>query len=213
MKLSRLLAMAKKETIQIRRDGRSLALAFMLPVILLWLFGVAITTDVTDIKTVVLDRDHTATSRAFVAAFSQSGYFSVNQSLTRSEDAAALIQRGTVRIALVIPERFAADLAAGRAAEVEVVLDGSDANTATVARGYAYAIAQSFSTRVRFTERQSTLPLVAEARVWFNETLDGHAMVVPGLIAVIMSIISAMLTSLTIAREWERGTMEQLAAT
>jgi len=211
--MTRLLAIAKKETIQIRRDGRSLGLAFALPVLLLWIFGVAITTDIKDIHTAVLDRDNTAASRALVAAFGQSGYFSIRASLTRAEEAEGLIRRGTVRMALVIPERFGADLASGRAAPVEVVLDGSDAKTANVARGYADAIARSYSSRIRVTAHAAPPAVQADTRVWFNETLDGRAMVVPGLIAVIMSIISAMLTSLTIAREWERGTMEQLAAT
>ncbi len=209
----RMLAMASKEWIQIRRDGRSLALAFLLPGLLLWIFGFAITTDVKNIHMAVLDRDNTAHSRALVDAFGQSGYFIVRDALPRAEEAEGLIKRGRIRMALVIPERFASDLKAGRPAPVEVVLDGSDAKTATVARGYADAIARSYSNRVLLQERQLRPAVTAESRVWFNETLDGRAMVVPGLIAVIMSIISAMLTSLTIAREWERGTMEQLAAT
>jgi len=208
-----MLAMAAKEWIQIRRDGRSLGLAFALPAILLYLFGVAITTDVTNISMAVLDRDHSVRSRALVDAFGQSGYFSVRRALGRAEEAEALIDRGTVRVVLVIPERFAADLDAGRPAPVELILDGSDAKTATVARGYADAIARSFSLKVLLHDRGLRLPLEAQSRVWFNETLDSRAMVTPGLIAVIMSIISAMLTSLTIAREWERGTMEQLAST
>ncbi len=207
----RALAMARKEWIQIRRDGRSLALAFVLPAILLYLFGVAITTDIKDIGTAVLDRDHTVESRGLVDAFGQSGYFSLRRTLTRAEEAQALVDRGTVRMVLVIPERFAADLRAGRPAPVEVLLDGSDAKTATVARGYAEAIARSYS--ARFAPAGRPAAVVAQTRVWYNETLDSAAMVVPGLIAVIMSIIAAMLTSLTIAREWERGTMEQLAAT
>ncbi len=207
----RALAMARKEWIQIRRDGRSLALAFVLPAILLYLFGVAITTDIKDIGTAVLDRDHTVESRGLVDAFGQSGYFSLRRALTRAEEAQALIDRGTVRMVLVIPERFAADLRAGRPAPVEVLLDGSDAKTATVARGYAEAIARNYS--ARFAPAAGPAAVVAQTRVWYNETLDSAAMVVPGLIAVIMSIIAAMLTSLTIAREWERGTMEQLAAT
>jgi ABC-2 type transport system permease protein len=209
----RMLAMASKEWIQIRRDGRSLGLAFALPAILLYLFGVAITTDVTNIRMAVLDRDGSARSRALVDAFAQSGYFTLRASLQRAEEAEPLIDRGTVRMVLVIPERFAVDLDAGRPAPVEVVLDGSDAKTATVARGYADAIARTFSNKVLIAERGVHPAIQAESRVWFNETLDGRAMVVPGLIAVIMSIISAMLTSLTVAREWERGTMEQLAST
>ena len=210
---TRMLAIAKKEWLQIRRDGRSLGLAFLLPAMLLYLFGVAITTDVEDIRLVVLDHDHSAESRALVDAFVQSGYFQLESRIDRLEQAEQKILVGDARIALVIPERFAADLKAGRAAPVELLLDGADASTATVARGYADAIARSFSSRVLPGARQLTPPVTAETRVWFNETLDSTAKVVPGLIAVIMSIISAMLTSLTIAREWERGTMEQLAAT
>lgn len=212
--VARMLAMASKEWIQIRRDGRSLGLAFALPAILLYLFGVAITTDVTNIKMAVLDRDHSVRSRALIDAFGQSGYFDVHRILTRAEEAEGVIDRGTVRMVLVIPERFAVDLEAGRPAPVEVILDGSDAKTANVARGYADAIARTFSMKALLSDQtMGTVPLTAETRVWFNQTLDSKAMVTPGLIAVIMSIISAMLTSLTIAREWERGTMEQLAST
>lgn len=212
--VARMLAMASKEWIQIRRDGRSLGLAFALPAILLYLFGVAITTDVTNIKMAVLDRDHSVRSRALIDAFGQSGYFDVHRILTRAEEAEGVIDRGTVRMVLVIPERFAVDLEAGRPAPVEVILDGSDAKTANVARGYADAIARTFSMKALLSDQtMRTVPLTAETRVWFNQTLDSKAMVTPGLIAVIMSIISAMLTSLTIAREWERGTMEQLAST
>jgi ABC-2 type transport system permease protein len=211
--VGRMWAIARKETIQLRRDARSLGLAFFLPAILLLLFGYAITTDVENIDMATLDRDRTRESRALTEAFAQSGYFNVRRALTRADEVEPLINRGTVRVALVIPERFAADLAAKRPAPVELVLDGSDAKTATVALGYAEAIARSFSARVVLAQQQVAPAVRAETRVWYNESLDGSAMIVPGLIAVIMSIIAAMLTSLTIAREWERGTMEQLAAT
>jgi ABC-2 type transport system permease protein len=206
-------AIAKKECLQLRRDARSLGLAFFLPAILLILFGYAITTDVENIDTAVLDRDHTPDSRAFTEAFARSGYFAVRRNLTRADEVESLINRGTVRVALIIPERFAADLAAHRLAPVEMVLDGSDAKTATVALGYAEAIARSYSGRVVLGQHQLPAAVRAEPRVWYNESMEDSAMIVPGLIAVIMSIIAAMLTSLTIAREWERGTMEQLAAT
>ena len=208
---ARLRAVARKEVIQLRRDSRSLALAFLLPLVLLVLFGYAITTDVEHIRMAVLDRDRTPESRALVSAFARSGYFDVRHEVADEREIDPLIDLGKVRLALVIPERFAADLAARRAAPVELLLDGSDAKTATVARGYADGIARSYSANVLAVHRVE--PVRAEGRVWYNETLDSAAMVVPGLIAVIMSIIAAMLTSLTIAREWERGTMEQLAAT
>jgi ABC-2 type transport system permease protein len=209
--LARLLAVSRKEVIQLRRDARSLGLAFVLPLLLLVLFGYAITTDVEHITTAVVDRDHTPESRALADAFARSGYFTVLHTPATDREMEALVARGAVRVGLVIPERFAADLTAGRGAPVELLLDGSDAKTATVARGYADAIARAHSARVA---GRAAVPAVrAEARVWYNETLDSRSQIVPGLIGVIMSIIAAMLTSLTVAREWERGTMEQLAAT
>jgi drug efflux transport system permease protein len=211
--VARLWAIARKEGIQLRRDARSLGLAFVLPVIMLVLFGYAITTDVQHITTAIVDRDHTPESRALTSAFSGSNYFMVKYTPATSEGVEELIDLAKVRVVIVIPERFSADLASGRAAPVELLLDGSDAKTATVARGYADAIARTYSQHATIVARQGPAPIVAETRVWYNETLDSAAMIVPGLIAVIMSIISAMLTSLTVSREWERGTMEQLAAT
>jgi ABC-2 type transport system permease protein len=104
-------------------------------------------------------------------------------------------------------------LAAGRRATVQALLDGADANTATIAQNYADAIVAGYSQQVVLQGRDLTLPITAEPRAWYNETLESKNMIVPGLVAVIMSILAAMLTALTIAREWERGTMEQLAAT
>lgn len=204
--------MARKEFLQLRRDKRSLALAFVLPLVMLVLFGYAITTDVENIQAAVVDRDHTPESRQFTEAFARSGYFTIVEAPASEGAIDALIDKGTIRVGLVIPERFSADLRAGRNAAVELRLDGSDAKTANVARGYADAIARTFSENMSVRVHGEP-PLTAETRVWYNETLDSASMIVPGLIAVIMSIIAAMLTSLTIAREWERGTMEQLAAT
>jgi ABC-2 type transport system permease protein len=209
----RLWAIARKEFLQLRRDARSLALAFVLPLLMLILFGYAITTDVENIQAAVVDRDHTPQSRQLAEAFARSGYFTIVRTPATSGELDALIDKGTIRVGLVIPERFASELASGRTSVVELLLDGSDAKTANVARGYADAIARTFSRNAAVQIPGDGAPLRAESRVWYNETLDSASMIVPGLIAVIMSIIAAMLTSLTIAREWERGTMEQLAAT
>ena len=211
--IARLWAIARKEAIQVRRDARSLGLAFGLPVIMLVLFGYAITTDVANITTAIVDRDHTPESRALVSAFSESNYFMVKYTPATSEGVEELIDLAQVRVVVVIPERFSVDLKAGRTAPVELILDGSDAKTANVARGYADAIARTFSQNATVVTKQARPPVQAETRVWYNETLESASMIVPGLVAVIMSIISAMLTSLTVSREWERGTMEQLAAT
>src|SRR4051794_16979702 len=213
MSPTRLLAVARKETLQLRRDPRSLMLAFALPVLLLILFGYAISWDVRDIRAAMLDQDHSASSRDLVDAFRSSGYFTVVRVLGRSAETGPLLERGGAQLILVIPPGFERDLGAGRAAPVQAILDGSDANTATIAQGYAEAVVRTWSGRAVLRGRAVTPPVSPESRVWFNEELASRNMIVPGLVAVIMMIIAAMLTSLTIAREWERGTMEQLAAT
>jgi ABC-2 type transport system permease protein len=209
----RLLAVARKEVLQLRRDRRSLVLAFLLPVLLLILFGYAITWDVDDIPLAVLDQDGSARSREFVDAFQASGYFSIRERLERPAQADGALTRGTVLIVLVIPPDFADDLASGRTAAVQALIDGSDANTASIALGYAEAIAQRYSSKLLLERREIQPAVSPEIRVWYNEELSSRNMIVPGLVAVIMMIIAAMLTSLTIASEWERGTMEQLVAT
>lgn len=211
--LVRLGAIARKESLQLARDRRSLLLAFVLPMLLLVLFGYAISLDVRDIALAVVDQDSSAASRELVEAFESSGYFTV---VARPQSAAAidgLFARRRALAAIVVPPGFAADLGAGRTATVQALLDGSDANTATIALAYAEAVARDYGVAVRADGGRPSLPLTAETRVWFNEELSSRNMIVPGLIAVIMMIIAALLTSLTVAREWERGTMEQLAAT
>lgn len=209
----RLRAVARKEILQLRRDTRSLILAFALPLLLLLLFGYAISWDIRDIRTGVLDEDRSQRSRDLVDALQASGYFRLVDRPTRPADIGSMLDRGAVQIVFIIPAGFAADLDAGRPAEVQAIVDGSDANTATIIVAYAQAVVETFSARIRLAGERARPPVVAESRVWYNEELLSRNMIVPGLVAVIMMIIAAMLTSLTIAREWERGTMEQLAAT
>ena len=209
----RLLAVARKEWIQLRRDPRSLVLAFIFPVLLLVFFGYAITWDVDDLALAVLDRDRSQASRELVEAFTSSGYFTVTRHLESDREVEALLTRGRVRGVLAIPAGFQGDLARGRTAPVQLLLDGGDANTATIAQNYAEAITAGYSRRVLLQGEAHTGAVRAESRVWYNPELRSRHMIVPGLIAVIMSIIAAMLTALTIAREWERGTMEQLIST
>jgi len=209
----RLLAVARKEWIQLRRDPRSLLLAFVLPLFLLVFFGYAITWDVDDLELAVLDRDRTPTSRALIEALEATGFFRVTEHLERDADAEDRLVRGRAHAVLSVPEGFARELAGGGPAPLQLLLDGSDANTATIAMSYAEAIVGRFSQDAVLSGRPVAPPLQVEPRVWYNPTLESRNMIVPALIAVIMSIIAAMLTALTIAREWERGTMEQLAAT
>lgn len=205
MKFSRLVAMARKEWIQLRRDPRSMTLAFVLPLFMVVFFSYAISWDLNNIRLGVVDEDRSPESRALVERFTASGYFSVVSTPARPGDAEQLLIGGAAQAVLHIPPGFAQ----GRRAAVQFLLDGSDANSATVALTYADALAAGFTTAATVPSP----PLTIQARVWYNETLRSRNMIVPGLIAVIMSIIAAMLTALTIAREWERGTMEQLAAT
>jgi ABC-2 type transport system permease protein len=210
---TRLMAIARKEAIQLRRDPRSLILAFALPVFMLVMFGYAITWDVRDIRMAVVDQDRSARSREFLDSFASSGYFRVVKALDSAAQAPALFDRGEVKLVIVVPPGFDRDLLHGHGAPVQALVDGADANTATIVLGYARATVQTWSQRVVLQGQRMTLPITAESRVWYNEELVSRNMIVPGLVATIMMIISALLTSLTIAREWERGTMEQLAAT
>lgn len=207
----RLLAVARKEVLQLRRDVRSLILAFAWPVVLTLVFGAAISLDVREIPFAVVDHDRSAASRELTEAFTASGYFHLRETLERSAEADRLLQRGRVRMVLVIPPSYGGDLARGGRPAVQALVDGGDANTATIAINYADAIVAGLGARASVATRAPAIR--AEARVWYNESLESARTIVPGLVAVIMAIIATMLTALTIAREWERGTMEQLAAT
>jgi ABC-2 type transport system permease protein len=209
----RLFAVARKEAIQLKRDSRSLIMAFILPVFMVLFFGYAITWDIEDLRLGVWDLDNTRASRELTEAFEASGYFQVVERPGSYREVEDGLSKARVRAVLSIPPGFSRDLAAGRPAQVQLLLDGSDANTATIAQNYAGAIVAMHSTKVLLQGREIPDLAGAETRIWYNETLESRNMIVPGLVAVIMSIIAAMLSSLTIAREWERGTMEQLAST
>jgi ABC-2 type transport system permease protein len=210
---SRLLAVSRKEVLQLRRDRRSLVLAFALPVLLVVIFAYGISWDVDEIRTVVVDQDHSARSRALVETFRASGHFTLEEVATPAE-VDRRVDRGVAQLAVIIPPDFAANMGRGVPARVQAVVDGSDANTATIVLGYTQAVVQAYTRQLLQDKGMAVSSAVqVESRVWYNEELVSRNMIVPGLVAVIMMIIAAMLTSLTIAREWERGTMEQLAST
>lgn len=207
----RLAALVRKEFIHISRDPRSLAMAFLMPMILLILFGYAISMDIKTLDLAVYDQDKSAASRQYVEGYQASGYFRVASSVEDYASARAQLDHGQVHLALVIPSHFARDLEQGRSPKVQVIADGTDANTATIALGYAEAVTNRFST----VRQHATIELAVDnrVRVWYNPELKSRWFIIPGLIAVIMSVITALLTSLTVSREWESGTMEQLIAT
>ncbi len=209
----RLRAVSRKEILQLRRDSRSMLLAFLLPLLLLVIFGYAITWDVKNIPFGVIDRDRTRMSRDLIATFQSSGYFTLKEYLDETSEIADHLYKRKEMIVFVIPPSFSADLEAGRPAPLQAIVDGSDANTATIAISYTQAIVQTFALRAGVAPTRLSLPVQSQSRIWYNEELKSRNMIVPGLVAVIMMIITAILTSLTIAREWERGTMEQLAST
>lgn len=211
MKLMRVKAVAKKEMIQIKRDPLSLAMAFLLPAILLFIYGYAVTFDVDKLATVVYDRDKSSISRELINQFSRSGYFTIVSYLDRHEDIDTYLDRGNAQVAITIPVDFSKHIRTGRDASISVIIDGSNSNTAGIAQGYVFAVAESYSQR---TGRASITPLIdSRNRVWYNTELKSRNFIIPGLIAVIMAVIVALLTSLTVAKEWDRGTMEQLIST
>jgi ABC-2 type transport system permease protein len=213
IRLGRLLAVSRKEITQLRRDVRSLLMAFLVPAAMIVFFGYVISFDVKDIKVAVLDQDRTPRSRELVQAFEAAGRFRVTDRLARYDEVEPLLDRGAVRMALVIPPGYEREISSGHAASVQAILDGADANTASIAQNYAGAIVSAYSARLLSVAIPGGSLVVAQPRVWYNEALESPPMIVPGLVATIMMMLSAMLTALTVAREWERGTMEQLAAT
>lgn len=219
MKWRRIAAVTRKELLHIVRDPRSLAMALAVPVVMLLLFGVALTLDVDRIPTLVYDADRSPESRELIARFDGSRFFDVTGYTVLYEEIERRIDAGEVLMGLVIPPDYSRQLLAGRRARVQILLDGSDSNTASIALGYVNALLGAYELDIRAEAQRRRLgrvvkpPAEARLRVWYNTELKSKNYIVPGLIAVILMIIAALLTSLTIAREWETGTMEQLLST
>ena len=214
----RLLAIARKEFIHVLRDWRSLYLAIAIPLLLILLFGYALTLDLSNVPTVVLDRDQSPESRDLISAFAGSPYYSVAAYVDDYATIEELLNKGEVMVAMVIPVGFAEDIIGGREASVQVIADGSDANTARMALNYAIGIGQAYNGRLMadflgIDQREWMPPVVLSSRVWYNQDLRSQNVILPGIVALVMIVIAAMLTSITIAKEWEMGTMEQLIST
>jgi len=219
MNLRRLLAIARKEFIHIRRDPRSMGMAIAIPMLLILLFGYALTLDVDNVPIAVWDQSVSPESRELISRFEGSRYFAIRRIAKGYPDIERAIEASQVMAAVVIPRDFSARLTTGRVAPVQFLIDGSDSNTATIALGYAKSVALGYSREIAFREARvggtESLrdPLEVRPRVWFNADMKSRNYIVPGLIAVIMMAIAALLTSLTVAKEWETGTMEQLIST
>lgn len=196
-------------------------MAIAIPMLLLVLFGYALTLDVDRVPLVIWDQSQTQASRDFVSRFSASQYFAVQADVRNYREVERAVDSSLALVALVVPGDFASRVASGQVTAVQLIVDGSDSNTATIAMGYADAVAQGYTQDVAIAAVQRVSgaaarleqPLDVRPRVWFNADMESRNYIIPGLIAVIMMVIAALLTSLTVAREWERGTMEQLIST
>lgn len=215
----RTIAVARKELLHIRRDPRSLALALAMPLVLLLLFGYAVTLDVDQIATLVYDADRSPASRDLIARLEGSRFFEITGYAESYETVQAAIDHSEIVLGLVIPVDYSDTLLAGEPADVQILVEGSDSNTASIALGYIRSVVQQYSLERRTAEQerrtgQHIQPAAElQLRVLYNAELESRNYIVPGLIAVVLQIIGSLLTSLTIAREWEMGTMEQVLST
>ena len=219
MNLRRLKAVTKKELLHIVRDPRSLILALAQPLVMLLLYGYALTLDVDRIPTYVYDQDRTPESRELIDQFRGSRYFQILGTVNDYKAIDRGINTSKILLSIVVPAQYAHHLHAGEDTPVQILVDGSDSNTAGIALGYAEAVVLSYAVQMRSNAQVRRggqalqVPVEPRIRVWYNSDLKSRNYIVPGLIAVTMMMVASMLSSLTIAREWENGTMEQLLST
>jgi ABC-2 type transport system permease protein len=217
MSIRRIKALTKKEFIQMSRDVRSLMGALFNPLLMIFLFGYALSLDVDRISTVVLDQDETPVSRELTHRLTDSRYFTLVRHIDSEID--PTLARGEALMALVIPDDFASRVKKGDSVSIQVVFDGSDSNTTTIALGYLKAVVAGFDIGIqekrlrRAGLKMVDMPLEGRIRVWFNPELKSRNFIIPGLTAVIMMAICALMTALSVSREKETGTLEQLIST
>jgi len=218
--IERIKHMLIKEFIQIFRDSRMKGVIFLMPIIQLLVFGYAVTTDVKHVATAVYDLDNSVASRELIARFVASGYFEITAYAKNPKHVRELIDRGDVRAVLQMNKGFEDDLRVGRTAILQLIVDGTDSNTAGIVLNYSAKITGEFSQKILATRfsRLKGLPLKPatvnlQTRAWFNENLESRNFYVPGVIAIIVMLITLMLTSMAVVREKEIGTMEQIMVT
>lgn len=208
----RLMALIRKESFQIVRDPSSILIALVLPLILLFLFGYGVSLDTTRTRVGLVLEETTPVTLDLAASFEHSRYFDVTIGHDRRLFADDLVQSRIGGI-LVIPSGFTADLAASRHPSVQVIVDGADPNTANFVQNYTAGTVGTWEAQRAAGMGLNGQPLVAEMRFWFNPELKSRNFLVPGSIAIVMTLVGTLLTSMVIAREWERGTMEAMMAT
>jgi len=213
MNRGRVLAVSDKEVRYILRDWRSLAVTLLLPIVLLVLFGYAINFDVKGIRLAIYDPDGTRESRDLADELTRTGYFRLVRMLPRPREGERALQTRAAKVVLMLPRGFSSDLAAGRTAHVQTLIDGSDSLTATVSLSYLEAMLQDWALRYakeRLGRNAAILPIEPQVRVWYNEDLSSVNFITPGLVVVLLMMLAALLTSQTIVRERESGTIEGL---
>ena len=219
MRWHRVAAIVRKEILQIRRDVPSLLIIVAMPVLLMLAFGYGVRFDIQHIPVYVYDREGSQQSQDFLKHFQASEYFNVIKTVDNYPALIDALDSGDCRLAIVIPINFSEQLNAGGPVSVQALIDATDNNTANVSISYSEAVVQTYNQLIQmeWMHRHGRItvqpPLTVDARTWFNEELESTANIVPGVVAIIMAVIGSFLTSLTIAREWERGTMEQLVST
>lgn len=219
MRQRRIKAMAKKEFVQMIRDIRTLFGGLFLPLFMIFLFGYALSLDVDRIPTLVLDYDKTPLSRQFISLLSYSRYFTVVRTIEDRTEIDDALNRGEALLSLVVPADFSSNVKQGVKAPVQAILDGSDSNTASIALGYLKAVTAGFDIQIQAKRlrnaglRMVDMPLEARVRVWFNPEMKSRNFIIPGLTAVIMMAICSLMTALSVSKEKETGTMEQLLST
>jgi ABC-2 type transport system permease protein len=219
MNLRRTLVMARKELLHIVRDPQSLAIVIAMPVILVLLFGYGVNIDLKGLPVVVLDQEGSQQSQDLLKHLQASSYFHVSASVNQYGALTRALDRGDAKAGVVIPWDFSQRLHEGGPVQVQVLVDATDDNSANILTGYLQSVIQSYSAQLQGEWLQNhgvaapEAAVVVQTRTWYNEDLESSAFIIPGILALVMSVIGAFLTSLTIAREWERGTMEQLIST
>ena len=214
MNWRRFKAVTRKETIHILRDWRSLIIALAIPILLILLFGYALNMDLNKVPTIVWDQCQTPESRKFISYISGSPYFKIQNYALSEHEIEEALWSGRQLVAFIIPTDFSRRVKVGRKADVQVIVDGSDANTGRFALNYAIALGKIYGTNISSgLPKNRTMRIKIENRNFYNQDMRSRNGIVPGVIAIVMIIIAAMLTSVTIAREWETGTMEQLVST
>ncbi len=206
----RVRKMVIKELRQLFRDPRTKRVIFISPILQLLLFGYAVNTDVRNVPTALVDHDRTAESRALVQAFTASGYFRVVLSSDRPSDLGTALDRGDAVVSLEIPVGYARDLSAGGSPRVQLIVDGTNSNTATVAQGYAAKIVRDHGARSATASGSFVPPVDLRARAWFNPALESRTYNVPAVIGVIVLLMCLLLTAMAVVREREVGTLDQL---